>query len=36
LRRVARDPALVQEDVLDGKITPEFARRHYGVAADYK
>jgi N-methylhydantoinase B len=31
---VARDPALVREDVLDGKITPEFAQRHYGVGAD--
>jgi N-methylhydantoinase B len=30
----ARDPALVREDVLDGKITPEFAQRHYGVGAD--
>ena len=27
----ARDPALVREDLLDGKITAEFARRHYGV-----
>jgi N-methylhydantoinase B len=26
----ARDPRLVREDVLDGKITEEFARRHHG------
>jgi len=26
-----RDPALVLEDVRDGKITPAFARRHHGV-----
>ena len=24
---LSRDPALVREDLLDGKITPEFARR---------
>ena len=30
----ARDPAQVREDVLDGKITPEFARREHGVAVD--
>jgi N-methylhydantoinase B len=28
----ARDPALVREDVLDGKITEAFARRHHGDA----
>jgi len=27
-----RDPALVREDVLDGKISEEFAKRHHGVA----
>lgn len=32
----ARDPALVREDILDGKITPEFAQRHYGLGADGK
>ena len=32
----ARDPALVREDILDGKITPEFAQRHYGFGADGK
>jgi N-methylhydantoinase B len=26
-----RDPALIREDLLDGKITPEFARREHGV-----
>ncbi|AMN41482.1 hydantoinase B/oxoprolinase family protein [Rhodoplanes sp. Z2-YC6860] len=26
-----RDPALIREDIADGKITPEFAREHYGV-----
>jgi N-methylhydantoinase B len=26
----ARDPRLVREDVLDGKITEAFARRHHG------
>jgi N-methylhydantoinase B len=31
-----RDPALVREDLLDRKITPEFARQHYGFAADGK
>jgi N-methylhydantoinase B len=30
----ARDPALVREDVLDGKISPEFAQRHYGFGGD--
>jgi N-methylhydantoinase B len=30
----ARDPALVLEDVLDDKISPESARRDYGVAID--
>jgi N-methylhydantoinase B len=25
----ARDPALVREDVLDGKVTEAFARRHH-------
>ena len=25
----ARDPALVREDIVDGKITQAFARRHY-------
>lgn len=29
-----RDPAAVREDILDGKITVEHARRHYGAAAD--
>jgi N-methylhydantoinase B len=29
----ARDPRLVREDILDGKITPEFALVHYGVDA---
>jgi N-methylhydantoinase B len=29
----ARDPALVREDLADGKITQAFARRHYGFAA---
>lgn len=30
----ARDPALVREDVIDGKITPAFALRHHGVVVD--
>jgi N-methylhydantoinase B len=30
----ARDPARVREDVLDGLITAEQARRDYGVAID--
>lgn len=29
-----RDADLVREDIADGKITPDFARRHYGVAAN--
>ena len=29
-----RDPALVREDVIDGKITPAFAVRHHGVVVD--
>jgi N-methylhydantoinase B len=28
---MTRDPALVLEDVLDGKITPEFARERHGI-----
>lgn len=31
-----RDPARVREDVLDGKITADFARRAHGVAVDPK
>jgi N-methylhydantoinase B len=27
-----RDPALIREDIADGKITPEFARAHYGAS----
>jgi N-methylhydantoinase B len=30
----ARDPARIREDILDGKITPEFALRHHGVHMD--
>jgi N-methylhydantoinase B len=29
-----RDPALVLEDVVDGKISADFARRHFGVVLD--
>ena len=29
-----RPPSLVREDILDGKISAEFARWHYGFAAD--
>ncbi|MCZ0733037.1 hydantoinase B/oxoprolinase family protein [Phreatobacter sp. AB_2022a] len=29
-----RDPALVREDVIDGKITAAFAARHHGVVID--
>ena len=29
-----RDPARVREDVLDEKLSPEYARREYGVAID--
>lgn len=29
-----RDPERVLEDVLDGKVTPEFARREHGVVID--
>jgi N-methylhydantoinase B len=29
-----RDPALVEADVLDGKVSPESARDHYGVVVD--
>lgn len=31
-----RDPSRVLEDVLDGKITPEFARREHGVVVDVR
>jgi N-methylhydantoinase B len=27
-----RDPALVKEDLLDGKISADYAQRHYGLA----
>jgi N-methylhydantoinase B len=30
----ARDPALVWEDLADGKISEDFARRYYGFASD--
>jgi N-methylhydantoinase B len=30
----ARDPERVLRDVLEEKITPEYARRQYGVAID--
>lgn len=30
-----RDPALVKADVLDGKTSPEYAERTYGVAASF-
>jgi N-methylhydantoinase B len=33
---VARDPGLVREDLLDGKISAAFARRFYGAALDEK
>ena len=33
-RSPRRDPALVREDILDGKISEDFARRHYGVSLD--
>jgi N-methylhydantoinase B len=29
-----RDPELVLKDVLEEKLTPEYARREYGVAID--
>ena len=29
-----RNPALVREDLADGTITPEFARRRYGMVPD--
>jgi N-methylhydantoinase B len=29
-----RDPHRVEEDFADGKISAEFARRHYGVVFD--
>jgi N-methylhydantoinase B len=29
-----RDPAAIADDVADGKVTPEAARRVYGVAID--
>jgi N-methylhydantoinase B len=29
-----RDPALVREDLADGKISEEFARTHYGFLPD--
>ncbi len=29
-----RDPALVREDVLDGKVSPTFARERHGVHID--
>jgi N-methylhydantoinase B len=32
----ARDPGLVREDLLDGKISAAFARRFYGAALDEK
>lgn len=31
---LARDPELVRHDVVEGKLTPEHARREYGVAID--
>ena len=31
---LAREPHLIQEDLLDGKISAEFARRHYRVVVD--
>ena len=31
---LARELHLIQEDLLDGKISAEFARRHYRVAVD--
>ena len=31
-----RDPALVREDLLDGKISAAFAHRHHGVVLDGK
>ena len=31
-----RDPGLVLEDVLDGKISEAFAQRHHGVVLDGK
>jgi len=30
----ARDPALVEEDLADGKISEDFAQRHYGFVSD--
>jgi N-methylhydantoinase B len=30
----SRDPALVREDLLDGKISKAFAERYYGVKSD--
>jgi len=33
---MARDPKLVLEDLLDGKVSEAFARRHHGVALDGK
>ena len=29
-----RDPALIRRDVLEGKLTPDYAQRHYGVEVD--
>ena len=29
---LTRDPALIREDLLDGKITPDFARARHGVS----
>jgi hypothetical protein len=31
---MARDPKLVLEDLLDGKISEAYARRHHGVTLD--
>jgi N-methylhydantoinase B len=33
-RSRSRDPALVREDLLDGKISKAFAERYYGVKSD--